>query len=208
MTILKCFTMASVIAILPLQSVLASNFYGGAGLGLYKNDLSSSDFDQAFATNGISSDTSVDDNATAWKVFGGYRFNQYVAVELGYQDFGDFDAKTRVLSPISGTVKTNTDVDAFNLSVNLGTSITDELAVFAKLGYMDWNADIKSKASINGVNSSTHNSDNGSDFIWGLGFSYKINDSFDLRGDWDRLSLGSDINIDYDAYSMSIQFNF
>ncbi len=200
--------MASVLAILPLQSVLATDFYAGTGLGLYKNDLSSSDFDQAFASNGISSDTSVDDNDTGWKIFAGYRFNQYIAVELGYQDFGDMDAKTRILSPVSGTVKTNTDVDAFNLSVNLGAPITDEWSVFAKLGYMDWDADVKSKVSINGVNSSSHNSDSGSDFIWGLGFSYKINDSFDIRGDWDRLSLGGDIDTDYDAYSLSVQFHF
>ncbi len=204
----KIITVIAVGGVIASQSVYAGNFYAGAGLGIYKDDVSSSDFDKAFAQNGFATDTSIDGDDYGWNLYGGYRFNPYVSLELGMRDFGEVQAKTNVFTPISGAVKTTSEVDGVSISVNLGAPITEQFDIFGKLGYMSWDADISSRATFNGVTNTVNKSEDGTDFIWGLGMAYKFTDNASIRGDWDRLSLGSNLDTDYDAFSVSFQYDF
>ncbi len=80
-------------------SAAQGNFYAGA-------DIGSSKFKH------FSSDTSVG-------VFGGYNFNQNVAVELGYRDLGDF----------GGSVKQTA------VSVLGSVPVANHVAVYGRLGF-------------------------------------------------------------------------
>lgn len=56
----------------------------GVSIGQVKVDVSASDFNDGSL---ISQD--LDDTDTAWKLFGGYRFNKNFAIEGGFADGGE-----------------------------------------------------------------------------------------------------------------------
>jgi OOP family OmpA-OmpF porin len=77
---------AAAVAVSPLASAQsASPYYLGGGLGQTTNKYNTTDFS---AGAGVSE--SKDQKDTAWKMFGGYRFNQNWAAELGYTNLGKF----------------------------------------------------------------------------------------------------------------------
>jgi OOP family OmpA-OmpF porin len=97
---IKKITVAALLAATSFAASAAQgNFYAGA-------DIGSSKF------KGYSSDTSVG-------VFGGYNFNQNVAVELGYRDLGDF----------GGSVKQTA------VSVIGSVPVANKVAVYGRLGF-------------------------------------------------------------------------
>jgi len=66
--------------------VNAGDIYAGAGIG--NASLGSSKFVDCVAFDGC--DQTFGDNQFAWNIFAGYSFTDAVAVELSYQDWGDF----------------------------------------------------------------------------------------------------------------------
>ena len=61
-----------------------SGFYAGAGVGTF--DVEIDDFDDLDPTI-----DSYDSDDTAWKAFGGWRYNPYLAFELAYVNLGSPD---------------------------------------------------------------------------------------------------------------------
>src|SRR5262245_37366693 len=58
-----------------------SGFYAGGGFGQFNVNIDDiDDTDNAIGR--------LDDGDTSWKVFVGYRFNPYIALEAAYIDFG------------------------------------------------------------------------------------------------------------------------
>jgi len=103
------FLAAAVLATLGTGSVMAEEYEGwyvGLSGGLASVDLNIKDFDavavhdqaallqninDALGTaldSGTSFNSTLDDSDTSWGVQVGYRFNKYVAAELGYVNFG------------------------------------------------------------------------------------------------------------------------
>src|SRR5688572_5974462 len=76
--------------------------------------------------NLFSANVSCDDTATAWKVFGGYRFNSNFALEGGYGDVGKF-----VASDPGGTASIEGNVWDV---VGVGIIPIGDHGVFGKLG--------------------------------------------------------------------------
>jgi OmpA-OmpF porin, OOP family len=90
------------------QTPSPSYFYGGASLGSSRGN-----FDEAQIANKAAGEgTSITSVArasrrTAYRVFGGYQFNRYMAVEAGYVDLGkfSFDATTAPAGTLNGELK-------------------------------------------------------------------------------------------------------
>src|SRR5665647_3765154 len=97
----------SLIALAVLASSFAmaddSGWYAGANVG-----RSSAKIDDARISSGFTSATITDDDrSSGYKIFGGYQFNQYFAVEGGYFDLGNFGfhATTVPTGTLSGNIK-------------------------------------------------------------------------------------------------------
>jgi OOP family OmpA-OmpF porin len=77
----------------------APGLYFGAGAGVGYVSYNYDDFNgvanglngAGLGGGGLSQNTSKETTDFAWKVFGGYRFNQYFGLEGSYTDFGKFD---------------------------------------------------------------------------------------------------------------------
>lgn len=108
----------------------------GAGKGEAKRTNSwANQTDAALAVRGITSSTLIDGHHTAWKFFGGYRFNDLIALEAGYQDLGSYSGNTTVTVPAPrSTVGATWDASAFSLAAVASYPLTERFGILFKGG--------------------------------------------------------------------------
>jgi len=201
----------SIVAIAANSAIAGSgNWYIGAGAGMssYKDWLSQEDitaykneFRAGLGLVNFSGSESADseDKATGFKLFGGYAFNEYIAVELSYIDMGEVDANSSSSgtffdsadNPVDGDLfaSAKASVDAFTLDANLSYPIASFAALFVKAGVYAADADLKSSAgssfSTESINESRTDSSSGLHF--GIGANFRVTDAIGLRAEWERL---------------------
>jgi len=124
-------------------------FYLGAGFGQF--NVEADDIDDIGPIV-----QEFDSNATSFKMFGGWRFNRYLAAELDYLDFGSPD------EDLNGT-HVKADLSGFAPYIR-GSVPIGPVEVFAKAGYLFYKLDV----DVNGekVDASSGNRD---DFIVSIG---------------------------------------
>jgi opacity protein-like surface antigen len=114
---------------------------------------------------------------TAVKLFGGWRFNRNVALELAYTHGG---------SPEDGGVEV--EPRAMQASVIGAVPVGESAQVYARAGLLSW----KTEASAAGF---TVKND-GEDFAWGVGTSFKIGSRGAIRLEYEGADLdGTDISL-------------
>lgn len=143
---------ASAIGLLSLPAAAVDNgIYLGAGVGQssveFDGDISNVDFN-------------FDASATSYKIIAGWRFIDWLAVEANYVDLGKSD--DRVLGE-----KMETDIDGFSASV-VGFLPIGPVDAYARVGAVDWSADITSPAL------DLQGSDDGTDLTYGVGAQFRI----------------------------------
>jgi len=163
-----------------------SGWYAGVGLGQASHDVD------------CAGTTSCDDNDTAWKIFGGYQFNKYLGVEVGYTDLG----KASLSDAISTTAF---EVKGFEV-LAVGTyPINQQFEIFGKAGFFRWDLDVKDNVfgSI---------SESGTDFTFGIGAKYNFSKNLGLRLEWQRYNdIGNDSTTgtsDSDFIGLGLVFKF
>ena len=92
----------------------------------------------------------VDDDDTAWKLFAGYHFLQFFAVEASYRDLGEI-----------GGSNASVDLTAYDVSGLVGLPL-GPVYLYGRFGALWWDADL------NGFNRS---SDDGAGYLGGIGAS-------------------------------------
>lgn len=136
-------------------------FYAGAGAGLAHIEIDESGVD-------------FDSDDLGWKLFAGYRFNEYFGVEGGYVDFGDQD------DSFAGT---NVKVDAYGWDLfAVGfLPVAEDWDLFGKLGVIAWDADVKALGQTEG--------DDGEDLAVGAGAAWHVNETFSLRAEFEYFDI-------------------
>ena len=203
---------ASIVAIAANSAIAGpGNWYIGAGAGMssYKDWLSQEDitaFKNDFRTNDLgfvnfdgSESAESEDKASAFKLFGGYSFNEYIAVELSYIDMGEVDANSSSSgtffdsadNPVDGDLfaTARASVDAFTLDANLSYPVASFAALFVKAGVYSADAELESSAggsiTTESINESRTDSSTGLHF--GIGANFWVTDAIGLRAEWERL---------------------
>jgi opacity protein-like surface antigen len=183
-----------------------SGIYLGFGVGQAKvNDwaqYSTTFVNESFV---VSSPVSDDKRSLGFKVFGGYQFNKYFGVEGGFVDFNDVKASSTITGPARG-VYTTAENDAWTLAAVGTLPVTKRVSVFAKLGASSWSSNLRSVATdVNGVTTSATEGSNGYDVFYGLGASYALLDSIDVRAEIERYKFD---NLDIDLMTAGMAFKF
>jgi len=137
----------------------ARGIYVGAGYGYLRAD----------------GDDDFDDDKDAYQVFAGYGFNQYIAVEAGFIDFGDY-----------GNDLVSADTNGYTLGLKVGLPVSDNINIYVRGGQLWYETDY----SALGVNDKTD--DEG--LFAGLGVSYHINEDWSVK--FDYTVYDSDLNVD------------
>jgi len=171
-------------------SAIENGFYIGGSIG--GSSLEVRDFDDELG------DLRFSEGDTAYKLFGGFRFLNFLAVEAGYVDLGN-------PKDIVGLV------DGDPLEVQIGVTGWDAFAVgllplgpvdlFAKVGVVSWDADIR--AALDDITDS--DTDSGTDAVYGLGVALRLgNVAFRAEGEQFDIGDADDVYM----FSVGATFTF
>jgi OOP family OmpA-OmpF porin len=173
---------ASLILLVGPIGAQAGGFYVGASIGDASLD---EDFD------GLN----VDDNSMAFRIFAGWRFNDYFALEGGYHDFGDFE---QAFDDGGGSSIANLSADGFTLGGAGSLPLNDRFSLTGRAGMFFWNG----SAEINNVSQATPEDSN---LYLGAGVSFNVSESFQLTADWTRYELDNAVS---GVFSVGMQYQF
>ncbi len=170
-------TFAAALLALPAQAADNGIYLGaGAGQSAVKFDELNLDYDA---------------DATAFKVIGGWRILDWLAVEGNYVDLGSGDDRI-------GGEKFETSIDGVTLSA-LFLLPVGPVDLYARGGAVYWNADVKSPAL------DIKASDDGTDLTYGVGVQFRVW-SLSLRAEYERFDI-SDIDT-VDMASLGVTWTF
>jgi len=142
------------------------------------------------------------------KLFGGYQINQYVSLEAGYFDLGEFQfyARTRP----AGAIHANMQVRGVNLDVVGYVPFTENFSAFARLGVTR----ALTQNTFDGFGAATRMSGKLSDRDTfpkaGVGLEYKFTDSFSMRAEAERYVISNALydHNNIDLYSVGVVYRF
>jgi len=161
-----------------------------------KNWYTGLSYGQGNANTGVNAITaSLDEKDSGYKLFGGYKFNKYFSTELFYTDLGSAslsgnNGDTFSYAGSTYTFNTNNanitfDAKTIGFSGVASYPVHKYFEPFVKIGLHRY--DIKAK--VNGSNFTASASDTGIDLVYGLGFNIPINESFDIKAEYEKYDL-------------------
>jgi len=207
---------ASYVTAVPAQD---QGYYAGLGIGrsnanvaeISRQEVLDSGFNSlsAFQNGSSKSDT-------AWKIYGGYRFNPNIAAEFFYADLGKFsrDASGTGVTASSATLNfslsSDLEITGFGAAALLGAPLSERWNVFAKPGLFHWDAKRKSTTTVAGTAQSGSVSKSGTSPSLGVGTGYAFSDRLSARIEWERYFDVGDKNTtdksDVNLFALSVQF--
>jgi len=198
----------------------SEGWYIGAGAGQSRanNAASCSDLNDVFLPG---FDCTSNDTSTGWKLFAGYQFNPYLAVEGGYVDLGNFKISASgnfagpPLPPGPGMASGSDKASGFNLDAVGTLPINDQFGLIGRIGVFAWSLDASATASqtnaVPTLSASTSDKPSGTGADFGVGAKFDFNGVAGVRVEWQRFkSIGNDTTgkSDVDLISASLLYRF
>ena len=194
--------------LMSVSTVSANGFYGGFAFGNAKADIDTGAIDRELGNAGFPASTGADDSDTGFKLHAGYRFGDYLAVEGGYVEFGDFTTASDIGGGNPGRIESTLSIDGFFLTGVGGYPVSADFFVYGKAGVIFWDASATSRAELASGSGSAGTSDDGTDLTYGIGASYRIGEGVSVRLDWDHYDISGDTDTDVDLVSVGLQIGF
>ena len=174
---LLLFVAAFVATLSPCAAEDAEKFYVGIGVGVAQ----------------VSEDVFlVDDSSAAYKALLGYELNAHVSLEASFVALDDYEAYNPF---VVDTQEAVADGRGLNAAAVLRLPLGDRFGLNAKVGMLFWDAD----AEVDGIESS------GSDFSFGLGVNFSVNEALGIRLDFDALNFG---DVDANVGTVALEYRF
>jgi len=186
-----------------------SGWYGGVNIGQSRAKIDDARIASGLLGGGLTT-TSItnDEHATGYKLFGGYQFNKYFALEGGYLDLGKFGFTATTVPPgsLNGTIK----IRGLNLDAVGILPITEKFSAFGRVGLLYAQA----RDSFTGsgyVNVLDPNPSNRSiNYKFGLGLQYDFTESVGMRVEAERYRINDAVGNkgDIDLVSVGLLYRF
>lgn len=189
-SLLAVLTLSQNYAVAQSESTKPAASHAGwyLGLGLGKSDVRNAN------------PTLTVDNGNLTRVFGGYQFNQNIAAELDYMDFGNGSYRNAT-NTRSGTQKTN----SLSLSAVGSLPISQEFSLIGRLGVGQTKSSYDEVS--NGVRRSESNT--GTAFIVGAGAEYKVTKNWAVRGEVQSFNHSNSDKVGkWNIYSAAMRYSF
>lgn len=185
-------------------------WYAGAGAGQMRARASSADVERNLGALGYTAQATLDDKDTGGKLFAGYRFTPFVALEASYVDLGK--TTSTINTSAADQQKLVDDVSRIHPISVTGLSLAGvvlypmgSFSVFGKLGLLNWTAKAQGMVSPSGTPYQMHQF-TGTDVTFGLGAGYEIPGTrLSLRCEWERFTTPRN---DPDFFSLSVVYRF
>ncbi|MDV7339959.1 outer membrane beta-barrel protein [Terasakiella sp. A23] len=167
-------------------------------------------FGQSTLNTGISEGTStLDEDDSAFKLYGGLQLNQYLGTELHYANLGEAtlsgnNGSTFSLDGTNYAFNQSADIaigaQSFGVSGLLGTKI-GAVRPFIKGGLHRWSADAKYSSATSSADAES----SGFDALFGAGAELTILGGLNARAEYERYIVG---NMDVDVLSAGLNYRF
>lgn len=135
-----------------------------------------------------------DSSSTSLKLYGGYEFNDYFALEAGYMDLGEFDESVLIDGQ---TTAISADASGFTFSARGAVPIGEKFSLLGNIGSFFWDG----KTQIAGIRDNVSDSN----LFFGVGAVYAVTSSFSIRAEVSRFELEG---VDSDVASIGFQIDF
>lgn len=209
---LACF--AALIALAPAGELQAqTGWYAGGSIGYADADYDEPDLVSDLAGRGWAINTPrVDDSDTAWKLYGGFALNPVLAVELGYVELGE--VVTEFGATVAPAVIDDLLGDTYAVHPALGKGwfaagvltwpvVPERFSLYARAGAFDWEADIDVRV-ISGGTGRVSGDESGTDWMYGVGFDWRIGAAWSITAEWERYRLNDWVSVP----SVGLRFRF
>ena len=137
----------------------------------------------------------LDEDATSFRLSGGYQITPWLAADLGYTDLGTFEAT--LVEPNSPPLALEATADGLELGFIGRVPLGDKFALTAKIEMLWWDSKVV-------VGGQTEN-DDGNDLTYGVGADWALNDMFVITGAWQKYEI-SDIDVDTLTLGFRLRF--
>lgn len=169
-----------------------SKFYGGAEIGSSKLDNETGTTTSALVrAYGGSASATQDAAVRDFRVFGGYKVNENIDLELGYMQTSNFGMN--VTGRSSGGVNYALGISAKYSGVDYTAVIRPSVDsgynnLFARIGFTNYKGEATGSASAGGSTFTSTSSVSGSGNIYGFGYDAPLNTNMSVRMSVNRLT--------------------
>lgn len=172
---------ALVLAMLPAIAVADGHWLFGGSVGTASIDE---------AVDGFRFDA----DSTSYRVYGGYQFNDYFALEGGYMDLGTFDEQIQQ----NGTaIPISADADGFTFAARGSVPLGEKFALHGTIGSFFWDG----ANEIAGINSNVSDSN----IFFGAAASFDVTTNVSLRAEATQYELDG---VNSEVFALGFQLNF
>lgn len=172
------------------MAAYAEGAYVGVNVGRSEQKLS------------IDTQGSAKDNATAYKLYGGYDVTKNFGVEAGYIDFG----KASVVDSVGDTLSSK--LTSFYVAATGTLPLSEQFSLFAKLG-VSFNR-TKADVQLSGVTSRL-GSENRTTPLLGIGAAYNFSKNLALVAEYEnfgKVIKEEGYNLKADLFSVGLRYKF
>jgi OOP family OmpA-OmpF porin len=185
------------------------SWYLGANMGQSRAAIDDARIAAGLVGAGVSSSSIVDnDRDRAYKIYGGYQFNRYLALEGGYFDLGQFGFTASTVPP--GSLSGNIKLRGLNLDLVGSLPITERFSVLGRIGanYADAQDTFSGTGSVHVLNPNPGARD--TNLKIGLGLQYAFTDSLAMRTEIERYRINDAVGNkgDIDLVSVGLLYRF
>ena len=135
-----------------------------------------------------------DADSTTFRLYGGYQFNDYFALEAGYLNLGSFDEQVQQDGNI---VPVSADADGFTFAAQASIPLGEKFDLHGTVGSSFWDG----SNEIAGVGDNVSDSN----IYFGAGLGFSLTNNVSLRADAARYELD---NVNSNVYTVGFQVNF
>jgi OmpA-OmpF porin, OOP family len=179
-----CFALPS-LAQTQTRSASPDGPYIGLGLGATDFSLKKEDFTGATATS-----STLDQRGTGFKLFGGYRLGDHLAVEAQFASLGEASIRYRNAAGAAGLLGTETyKVSVLSVAAVGVLPLGEDITLFAKAGPSFSSSESVFNNRVLGTNSKSSNAG----LLVGVGASYSLTANLSLRAELENYSRIGDV---------------
>jgi OOP family OmpA-OmpF porin len=186
-----------------------SGWYVGANAGRSQAKIDNTRItSDLLATGFVTTSIHDQDSHLGFKLFGGYSFNRYFALEGGYFNLGrfGFTADTQPAGALNGNIK----LQGANLDAVGTLPLTERFALLARVG-LNYAYAKDAFAGTGAVNvSDPDRSQHAANYKFGAGLQYKFTESLGIRAEAERYRVDDAVGNkgDVDLYTLGVIYRF
>ena len=193
----------------PIAMAQASGWYIGANVGQARAKIDDPRITSSLLAGGFTT-TSIanDERDTGYKLFTGYQFNRYFALEGGYFDLGKFGFTASTIP--AGTLRGDIKLRGLNLDLVGTLPITDKLSAFGRVGanYAEAKDTFRGTGFV--IVRNPNPSTKATNVKYGAGLQYAFNDAWAMRLEGERYRVDDAVGnkAEVDLYSVGLVYRF